>query len=893
MTSADSSSKIPDTGWAAPIMGAFGLRFTLATAMLCGGLACGADNVDTTVVLSSSPAVISDAGAACPDDGDPCTIAQCTDASIVQHAETPWAGCRDALASISAHPCSDVEIPEASRPLVDKCIEQFTAALTSGPPPEDLDSLWEQASECIYSIVGCSQLPTHLGELSSAQSSSLICERDNFNRCLKGAAVPVVAGILRCLQVALPPLTQAIVTGCAVGGLGVYAVGAVACVITTTCTDRQVCCDEACIRRNTANCATCGNVCGPCEVCAVDGDASQCQSTCDTQAECCNNRCVDDCPAGERLSADSCECICEVGLTRCGNGGACADCNQSCNLDDENDVCTCEQLRRHGIEAMHAYEWQFNCLFDYSQSCKHCEKCPRGSASCGGSCGPICPDGSRPTLPHCDCVDTSACPPNPQASREFEMTRNCVFDPQSCECEPCADGTMSCNGTCASTTCPDGSLRSVRTCACVTVTSTRTYYCDDGSASPEPCPAPSNAAQALGDPHLRTFDGVAYDMQALGELTLIADSTDALEVQIRTQRWFANTSVVVAAAARVGGDRVVTYVDGSTTINGAGVELAENQAVELPTGGVLLSDGRKLNVIWADNAQLHVTRYPGYLGVEMFLAESRRSRGVAGLLGDFDGLPDADLRIREGGAMELPPPFEVFYGEFVESWRVSAESSLFDYAAGESTETFTDRSFPPGVSTTAALTVEQRDAADAACRAAGVPDGWLDACVLDVGVADDALLAEGLVTSQSELPALEVVPGPSPLPSSDLLGEVLFFNGGLPFPAGTYEIAYTDGCMKYAAGQLWTVHANNALGWWLVGSDSADRKGRLPGTTGFTAGTGFERFEDCVAANHQTAPFAVEHAGGVLGIWLSDSLYTDNVNGTDGRNPRWSIRALR
>jgi hypothetical protein len=55
---------------------------------------------------------------------------------------------------------------------------------------------------------------------------------------------------------------------------------------------------------------------------------------------------------------------------------------------------------------------------------------------------------------------------------------------------------------------------------------------------------------------------------------------------------------------------------------------------------------------------------------------------------------------------------------------------------------------------------------------------------------------------------------------------------------------------------------------------------------------GFANFEDCVAANLLVPPIAFDHAGGVLGVWLADSPYDDNLPGIDGRNPRWRLTRL-
>jgi hypothetical protein len=125
-----------------------------------------------------------------------------------------------------------------------------------------------------------------------------------------------------------------------------------------------------------------------------------------------------------------------------------------------------------------------------------------------------------------------------------------------------------------------------------------------------------------------------------------------------------------------------------------------------------------------------------------------------------------------------------------------------------------------------------------------------------------------------------------------LFGTPAYFNGGQPIPAGTYRITYLDGCMKYGSGQGWTVnaYANGSDAWWLVGATTTDKILVLPGTVGYAPGSGaFDMFADCVAASQLSAPVTFNHPGGVLGVWLQDSPYSDNTAGEDDRNPSWRL----
>ncbi len=131
--------------------------------------------------------------------------------------------------------------------------------------------------------------------------------------------------------------------------------------------------------------------------------------------------------------------------------------------------------------------------------------------------------------------------------------------------------------------------------------------------------------------------------------------------------------------------------------------------------------------------------------------------------------------------------------------------------------------------------------------------------------------------------------------SLDLFGQIVDFDNGKALPAGRYRVQYVDGCMKYSSAQDWAVqaYADGSDAFWLVGATSADRILVLPGTVGILVGSGgFATFDECVAANLAVAPEEFDFAGGPIGVWLSDSIYSDNVAGTDGRNPKWSLTLL-
>jgi hypothetical protein len=252
-------------------------------------------------------------------------------------------------------------------------------------------------------------------------------------------------------------------------------------------------------------------------------------------------------------------------------------------------------------------------------------------------------------------------------------------------------------------------------------------------------------AYSWGDPHLITFDRLNYDFQGVGEFILVRARDDDLEVHARTAPWrnSRHVSITTAVAMNVEGNRVAVYVNRTPLlrVNGVAIEFVAG-TIELPGGGTIEIRGREYTVTWSDGSTVRIRSQGAYLDSKVRLSAHRRAR-VEGLLGDFDGSRETDLRIRGGALLGHRPTLSQLYLEYGESWRVTAGESLFEYFDGDSTESHTDRTFPSGVVTAANLSPVARLAAEEICAAAGVTDPvLLEACVVDVGFTGDASFAE-------------------------------------------------------------------------------------------------------------------------------------------------------
>ncbi len=241
-----------------------------------------------------------------------------------------------------------------------------------------------------------------------------------------------------------------------------------------------------------------------------------------------------------------------------------------------------------------------------------------------------------------------------------------------------------------------------------------------------------------GDPHLTTFDGFNYDFQAAGEFTLVR-ATDGMEIQVRYEPISETVSVTTAVAIRVGEHRIGIYRDGKRLlVDGAPVA---GQA-DLP-GAKVANDERRALITLEDQSKVSVMWAGRMLNASVTLMPARAGK-VEGLLGNYDTDDKNDLRPRgvsepiDRGKLTR----ELLYERFGDSWRIEQRHTLFDYQAGQSTATFTDRAMPKVLDGNGMLTARQRTEATAACRAAGVIHARVLAeCIVDVGLTGDRSFA--------------------------------------------------------------------------------------------------------------------------------------------------------
>ena len=291
----------------------------------------------------------------------------------------------------------------------------------------------------------------------------------------------------------------------------------------------------------------------------------------------------------------------------------------------------------------------------------------------------------------------------------------------------------------------------------------------------------SRTGAHIGDPHVHTVDGTAYDFQSVGEFTLLLDG-DRLEIQVRqTPVPTANpatdphtgltecVSINTAVAVRMGTHRISLqpwkerqglefYVDGKpANMPVDGIDLGTSRVTAFAASGetgirVDFEDGTVVlitPILWFANIW--------YLNVSV--SNTSADQGVMGFIPTGSWLP----RLRNGtdvGPMpaSLNARYVTLYKTFADSWRITNTTSLFVYAPGTSTSTFTDLDWPaeklpctlkpqfqiPGLKVLQGMPVAR---AETICRLVTDKDLYQN-CVFDVATTGEEGFAKGYVFAQ-------------------------------------------------------------------------------------------------------------------------------------------------
>lgn len=242
-----------------------------------------------------------------------------------------------------------------------------------------------------------------------------------------------------------------------------------------------------------------------------------------------------------------------------------------------------------------------------------------------------------------------------------------------------------------------------------------------------------------GDTHITTVNGVNYDFQAAGEFTLLRD--EYIEIQARQAAVATDgplgpnphtglttcVSVNTAVAIRIGNDRITYQPDLSEQTESPQLQLRVNgKLTQLTASGVPLgSQGRIIQSTAPDGIQVEapggtvivvIPWFWDYYRVWLMNIDIRGVRATTGLMGTItkeNWLPDLPDGTRMGPQpVGLQDRYNQLYDKLGNAWRVTDTTSLFDYASGTSTVSFTIPSWPNGVSNQVCIPPRQLGIAD-------------------------------------------------------------------------------------------------------------------------------------------------------------------------------------
>jgi hypothetical protein len=304
------------------------------------------------------------------------------------------------------------------------------------------------------------------------------------------------------------------------------------------------------------------------------------------------------------------------------------------------------------------------------------------------------------------------------------------------------------------------------------------------------CQGETGCAAATGDPHLTTFDGRHYDFQGAGEFVATEDPAGGYAIQVRQRPFADSTTVAVttAVAMDVAGTRVQVQAAGSGLAALVDGQPPTAEITNLDQGGQLRlgegDTGALATVTWPDGSAAWVSAFGVGLTLNVQPAPGRGAK-LRGLLGTADGDPANDVRPR-GGAPIAGDGILPLYPAYADSWRITAATSLFTYADGTSTATFTDRSFPSPNEPPA----PDPAAARAICAHAGVTaEAALAACIFDVSRTGVPAFATAAAANQAFLAGAR--PGDTvAVPATADIYLAVASTGALPPSAGTLPVRY-------------------------------------------------------------------------------------------------------
>lgn len=181
-----------------------------------------------------------------------------------------------------------------------------------------------------------------------------------------------------------------------------------------------------------------------------------------------------------------------------------------------------------------------------------------------------------------------------------------------------------------------------------------------------------------------TFDGLEYQVPVAGDYLLVVAADRSVVVQLRIAE---DEPVVTNVAAVLTDYPVEIEAAGILRIDGRVEDLPSGSFVPLIDGAAVFREGNDYTLAWPgegdERFRLDVTTTGDGLRVQTYLPPALAG-SVAGLNGDGDGSPLNDMTTRGGTTLEADASVSNLI-DFVKSWTVGVDESLFGCEPGEYT----------------------------------------------------------------------------------------------------------------------------------------------------------------------------------------------------------------
>jgi RHS repeat-associated protein len=297
------------------------------------------------------------------------------------------------------------------------------------------------------------------------------------------------------------------------------------------------------------------------------------------------------------------------------------------------------------------------------------------------------------------------------------------------------------------------------------------------------------SSYSAGDVHLKTLDGIAYDFQGAGEYTLVKSTTDDFEIQTRQEPWNNSNSVTIntAAVIQLGGQKIGFYLDDPNPVRINGV------AVNIPDGALygigqtlIARSGVAYNIFSANGDTIELT-LTNCISLSISLADNRKGN-VVGLLGDYNNSLNNEFALRDGTVIGSSLSQQDLYGRYSNSWRIAQSDSFFNYAVGQTTDTFTNLNFPLGFVN---ITPQALAAATQIAKNAGITDPiLLQNAIYDLVISNnDTAFLQGYTVQQQTVNRNN----PNVITSVSGYGSQRWIAGNAPLP---YTIDFSNNATR-------------------------------------------------------------------------------------------------